>query len=180
MFEFGQMSHCKGQTKLKCFFQANISFKKWTKKFDFTIMIPQLGMFFVHFFIRNILTFSIFNKINNFEVWYEILTFYELKNHFQILGPKFLTISVLSCMGVMEASKPQNSWKPMPKLGEIILSSSLKTKLKIETLQPLLLHCKRAWRNSQCSGNFFSPAHVLTPCIINFEHVGIIYHCAPN
>ena len=36
------MAGAKGQTKSKLFFQANVSSKKQTNEFDFTIMIPKL------------------------------------------------------------------------------------------------------------------------------------------
>ena len=35
----------KGQTKLKWFFQADVSSKKWMNEFDFTTMIPQVDLF---------------------------------------------------------------------------------------------------------------------------------------
>ena len=35
----------KGQTKLRWFFQAHVSSKKWMNKFDFTTMIPQVDLF---------------------------------------------------------------------------------------------------------------------------------------
>jgi hypothetical protein len=35
----------KGQTNSKWFFQADVSSKKWTNKFDFTTMIPQVDLF---------------------------------------------------------------------------------------------------------------------------------------
>ena len=37
--------HTKGQTKLKWFFQDDVSSKKWTNEFDFTTM----RLVFVHF-----------------------------------------------------------------------------------------------------------------------------------
>ena len=39
----------KGQKKSKWFFQDDVSSKKWTNKFDFTTMVPQVDLFFVHF-----------------------------------------------------------------------------------------------------------------------------------
>ena len=35
----------KGQSKVKWFFQAKVSYKKRTNEFDFTIMIPQVDLF---------------------------------------------------------------------------------------------------------------------------------------
>ena len=35
----------KGQTKLKWFFESDVSSKKWTNEFDFTTMIPQVDLF---------------------------------------------------------------------------------------------------------------------------------------